>query len=255
METQTQILGYPVDLLSLSQAMERAECLAAQGDGCQVVTLNPEMIMQGEANPELGRVLRTAGLSLPDGAGLVWALRYRGHSVNRLPGIEFSEALLQRAANDGRPVAMIGATQDVLDLAITSLQRRYPGLNIVYAHHGFFPPSEDERVASDCASTGPWLVLVALGVPRQELWIDRYRARFQGAILVGVGGSLDVWSGKIRRAPALFRRLNLEWFYRIVTQPFGRQGRLKRTYKTLPMFIVKILLSSGKNGKSSNNML
>jgi N-acetylglucosaminyldiphosphoundecaprenol N-acetyl-beta-D-mannosaminyltransferase len=212
-----------------------------------VVTLNPEMIMQGEDNPELGRVLQTAGLPLPDGAGLVWALRRQGHPVNRLPGIEFSEALLQRAAEDGRAVAVIGATQEVLNLAVANLQNRYPGLHISYTHHGFFPPDEDARVAADCAATGPRLVLVALGVPRQELWIDRHRVQFQNAILVGVGGSLDVWSGKTRRAPALFRRLNLEWLYRISTQPFGKQGRLKRTYKTLPMFIVKILLSSGKN--------
>jgi N-acetylglucosaminyldiphosphoundecaprenol N-acetyl-beta-D-mannosaminyltransferase len=240
---ETRIFGYPVHLLSDQQAIEIAERAFQQEASLQVVTLNPEMIMQGDADPELGRILKGADLALPDGAGLVWALRKRGHAVKRLPGIEFSEGLLQRAAATGRTVAIIGAQQDVLDLAVEGLQRKYPGLALVYTHHGFFPTdsAEEAQIAKDCAAAKPHIVLVALGVPRQEKWIDRYRHGFQGAVLVGIGGSLDVWSGKTQRAPELFRRLNLEWMYRITTQPW----RIKRTYKTLPMFVVKVLLSGG----------
>lgn len=240
---ETQLFGYPVHLFSQSQALDWAEQVVANGQSCHVVTLNPEMIMQGEQNPAFGKVLKSANLALPDGAGLVWALRKYGHTVNRLPGIEFSEALLQRAAQDGRPVAMIGATAPVLETAVANLEAKYPGLQVAYAQHGFFPAADDARIAKECAAVQPRVVLVALGVPRQELWIAHYREQFPGAVLVGIGGSLDVWSGMIRRAPALFRAMNLEWFYRIASQPFGKQGRLKRTYKTLPMFVVKVLLS------------
>ncbi|MCE3235697.1 MAG: glycosyl transferase, WecB/TagA/CpsF family [Vampirovibrio sp.] len=209
----------------------------------QVVTLNPEMIMQGDQDPELGRILKSAGLILPDGAGLVWALRKHGHAVNRLPGIEFSEALLQWAAEQGLKVAIIGARQDVLDLAIQNLVQRYPNLQITYAHHGFFKPGpEEEAIVQASVAAKPQIVLVALGVPRQEKWIDQYKARFQGATFVGIGGSLDVWSGLTQRAPGIMRRLNLEWMYRITTEPW----RIKRTYKTLPLFVVKVLLAGGK---------
>ena len=240
---KTHLFGYPVHIFSQLEALDWAEQVAASARSCHVVTLNPEMIMQGEQNNELGQALKSADLALPDGAGLVWALRKAGNTVNRLPGIEFSEALLQRAARDGRPVAIIGAAAPVLEAAIGNLEKKYPGLRIAYSHHGFFPIDEETRLAEECAAAQPYVVLVALGVPRQELWIARYRTLFPGVILVGIGGSLDVWSGTIRRAPAFFRAMNLEWFYRIASQPFGKQGRLKRTYKTLPMFVVKVLLS------------
>jgi N-acetylglucosaminyldiphosphoundecaprenol N-acetyl-beta-D-mannosaminyltransferase len=247
---QTAIFGYPVHLVSASQAVDHVSAIANTGTTCQVATLNPEMIMQAEDNPDLARVLKSADLALPDGAGLVWALRHRGLSVKRLPGIEFSEALLQKVSDAGESIALIGAELEILELASANLQQRYPGLRISYSHHGFFPKSEEASIAQHCANTTPRVVLVALGVPRQELWIETYRHLFCGAILVGVGGSLDVWSGKTRRAPALLRKLNLEWFYRISTQPFGKQGRLKRTYKTLPLFVVKVLFERASKSRN-----
>jgi N-acetylglucosaminyldiphosphoundecaprenol N-acetyl-beta-D-mannosaminyltransferase len=246
MNAQSLLFGYRIDLLTLSQALAKAWQVVGTDRSCQVVTLNPEMIMQGESNASLSVVLKAADLALPDGAGLVWALRHRGEKVHRLPGIEFSEALLAQAAKEGRGVAFIGAMPETLSLAVENLQQRFPGLNFLYTQHGYFTPDEEETIAQACAATQPSVVLIALGVPRQEFWIARYRSLFPGAVLVGVGGSLDVWSGQTRRAPALMRCLNLEWLYRISSQPFGKQGRLKRTYKTLPMFVVKVLLSREK---------
>ncbi len=239
---EARLFGYPVHIVSQEQANHFATQAIAGHRSLQVVTLNPEMIMQGDQNPELGGILKNAGLILPDGAGLVWALRKRGHAVTRLPGIEFSESMLAWAARTNEPVALVGAAQEVLDLAVENLQKRFPGLNIVYQHHGFFKAGEEEeRIAAECAAQTPRLVLVALGVPRQEIWINRYRSRFEGAVMVGVGGSLDVWSGKTLRAPGWMRALNLEWLYRISSEPW----RIKRTYKTLPMFVVKVLLTGG----------
>lgn len=246
MDTPTQtarLFDYPVHLVSLPQAKAVVEEALRSKQNLQVVTLNPEMIMQGDQDPELGRILKSAGLILPDGAGLVWALRKQGHTVKRLPGIEFSEAILQWAAAERLRVAIIGARQEVLDLAIQNLTHRYANLEIAYAHHGFFKPGpEEEAIAQACAAAQPHIVLVALGVPRQEKWIDHYKERFQGTTFVGIGGSLDVWSGLTQRAPGIMRRLNLEWMYRITTEPW----RIKRTYKTLPLFVVKVLLAGGK---------
>lgn len=241
MPQEVRLFDYPVHLVSLQEALSAAQDALDSQHNLHVVTLNPEMIMQGDSNPELGNILKSAGLVLPDGAGLVWALRQRGHSVKRLPGIEFSEAMIQRAAEAGLRVAFIGATQEVLDAAIGNLQAKAPGLTVVYRHHGFFKPEEAADIAEACAAEKPQLIFVALGVPRQEQWIAQHTHRFEGAVFVGVGGSFDVWSGKTQRAPALMRRLNLEWAYRITTEPW----RIQRTYKTLPMFVVKVLLSRG----------
>jgi N-acetylglucosaminyldiphosphoundecaprenol N-acetyl-beta-D-mannosaminyltransferase len=241
---EARLLGYPVHLVDKGEAEAFVKEALSTGQTLQVVTLNPEMMMQGDMNPELGGILKRANLVLPDGAGLVWALRKRGHSVKRLPGIEFSESLLRWAAETSQPVAFIGAAQEVLTLAVENLQKRFPGLRVVYQHHGFFKPGEEEsQIVEACVEAQPKIILVALGVPRQEIWIHRYQSLFPAAVMVGVGGSLDVWSGKTLRAPAWMRRLNLEWLYRITSEPW----RIKRIYKTLPMFVVKVWLA-GSNG-------
>lgn len=240
---KARLFDYPVHIVSLDEALDIAREALASREALHVVTLNPEMIMQGDNKPELGTILKKAGLVLPDGAGLVWALRQYGYTVNRLPGIEFSEAMIGYAAQNDLRVALLGATQEVLEAAAANLKQKAPGLNVVYQHHGFFSQEEATGIAEACAAKKPQLVLVALGVPRQEQWIARYAHLFEGAVLVGVGGSFDVWSGKTRRAPALMRRLNLEWAYRITTEPW----RIQRTYKTLPMFVVKVLLSKGNS--------
>lgn len=233
------MLGYGVHLVDLSAALRAAKAVMASSETMQVVTLNPEMMMQGEADAEMGGILRGSELALPDGAGLVWALRRRGHSVKRLPGIEFADALLSEAAAQGLSVAIIGAEASVLTDALSNLQKRYPTLTLAYTHHGFFKAdsAEESAIVDACVLAQPSVVLVALGVPRQEKWIHRYRNRFSGCVLVGIGGSLDVWSGRTKRAPAIMRALNLEWLYRITSEPW----RIKRTYKPLPAFVVRVL--------------
>ena len=234
------LFGFPIHRVDMAAAQSMVESALSERRNFHVVTLNPEMLMQGEHDPGLGKILKTAGLVLPDGAGVVWALKRRGIPIRRLPGIEFAENMLRWAAGMGLKVALVGATQEALELAVATLKERYPGLNLVYTHNGFFKnATQEQQVADACAEHQPQLVLVALGVPRQEKWIERYSELFQGATFIGIGGSLDVWSGRIRRAPGLMRALNLEWLYRIATEPW----RLQRIYKTLPMFVVKVLVS------------
>lgn len=243
MET-VAVLGYPIHVESLEGLIEALDSGLSQGRHQHVVTLNPEMLMQGEKNPQFGAILKSADLALPDGAGVVWALRRRGIQVRRVPGIEFSEALIARAAQRGEPVALIGAHPDVNRDVQARLKERYPGLNIGYAHHGFFAtPEERAQVAKCCAQANPKYVFIALGVPAQELWIREFRSLFTSpTVFVGVGGSFDVWSGTKQRAHPIFQKLNLEWLYRITSEP----SRLKRVYKTLPLFVVKVLLYDNK---------
>jgi N-acetylglucosaminyldiphosphoundecaprenol N-acetyl-beta-D-mannosaminyltransferase len=233
------LLDYPVDIVTMQEAVAIGHHAIEAQQNLHVVTLNPEMIMQGDSHPPLGAALKTADLNLPDGAGAVWALKRQGfRDLKRLPGIEFSEAMLELAHANGYRVAILGAKPETHELAIENLKTRFPHLEIVFHHHGYFESeAHAQTIAQACIESRPQLVLVALGVPKQELWITDHKSQFDGAVLVGIGGSLDVWSGQTQRAPALFRALNLEWLYRITSEPW----RLKRVYKTLPLFVLKVL--------------
>ncbi len=241
MSQTVRLLSYPVHLVSHDEALQRITQSLAAKTNLHIVTLNPEMLMQGDADPELGAILRSAGLVIPDGAGVVWALRRQGYpDVKRLPGIELSEAVLLHADSCQLRVAIVGAAPEVLEQACLNLKARYPRLQIVFQHHGFMTSSRDEQaVAKECADHRPDVLLVALGVPKQEKWIHQYEHLFQGTVFIGVGGSLDIWSGLKQRAPAFFLKTNLEWLYRITSEPW----RIKRTYRTLPLFVVKVCLS------------
>jgi N-acetylglucosaminyldiphosphoundecaprenol N-acetyl-beta-D-mannosaminyltransferase len=240
--SRATLFDYPVDVLTPNQALQRAIDAVAQQHTLQVVTLNPEMLMAGDDNPALGVVLKQAGLVLPDGAGLVWALKHRRLAMNvqRLPGIEFAENVLAYAAKHQWRVAIIGAAPEVLAQAVDRLRERFVGLNLVYTQHGFF--QDAMPVIQACEQAKPQLVLAALGVPRQELFLaNDLLPRLSGGVVgVGLGGSLDVWSGVKKRAPAVFRALNLEWLYRITSEPW----RIQRVAKPLPTFLWRVLSAS-----------
>ena len=243
MESLATLFDVPLHSLSMTDA--KAELVAhlrnwqtGVSETRHVVTLNPEMLIQGEENQELQTVLKTAEWVIPDGAGAVWGLRLLGTpEAERVPGIEFSESALALAAQEGTPVAVIGAKPEVLEASCQNLRDRYPGLNIVYEHHGFFKNDESTPILEGLAKANPWLVLVGLGVPRQELWLHQYKGHLPGALWVGIGGSFDVWSGLKKRAPGWMRQCHMEWVYRISCEPW----RLKRTAKPLPLFVVKVL--------------
>ncbi|MCA9799996.1 MAG: WecB/TagA/CpsF family glycosyltransferase [Cyanobacteria bacterium HKST-UBA04] len=245
---QQTVLGYPVDLGTKAELLARLHTQLDTPDTApptvHVVTLNPEMIMRGQQDPAFGTVLKQADLVLPDGAGVVWALnrRLKGKQPQaRVAGIEFSEALLAHAAEHREPVALIGAADDINRAAVANLIERFRGLQVVYHHHGFLQTDAQRRaVAEACAMAQPRYVFVAMGVPHQEYWIRDYRHLFsQPTALIGVGGSFDIWSGLKQRAHPLFLKLGLEWLWRITAEPW----RLKRVYKTLPMFVVQVLVS------------
>ncbi len=242
------VLDFPVHVDSMQGLLNSLQLGLSQGQHQHVVTLNPEMLMRGLDDPGFGKLLKQANWVLPDGAGIVWALKRKGVEVTRIPGIEFSEALIRQAVQDREPIALIGATPEVNRATVEALKEKYPRLMISYFHHGFFIDAADRRrVAEECAQTHPRYVFVALGVPGQELWIDEFRPLFDTpAAFVGVGGSFDIWSQTKKRAHPLFLKLNLEWLWRITSEPY----RIKRVYKTLPMFVVKVLLHDKKPVKT-----
>ncbi len=231
------VLGYPVDIVDEPLALEIVESAWRSGKRLQIVTLNAEMVVAAQQDRELDRIIRHAHLIIPDGAGIVWALRLAGQSVERLAGIDLAAAALARAAAAGRRVALVGGKPDVLDRLVGLLPRMHPGLNVVASRDGYFSSDEEEAVVEALSKAEPELLLVALGVPKQEYFIDRWQTAFPKAVIAGVGGSFDVWAGASRRAPLIMRRLHLEWLYRLVTEPW----RWKRIGSALPNFFWQVV--------------
>lgn len=232
-----EVLGYPVDLMDESTALKTISCTWDKNKGTHIITLNAEMVVAAQKDKKLDGIIRQAGLIIPDGAGVVFALRLSGQKINRLPGIELASAALNLAAQDGLPVALLGGRQEIVTRLLTVLPRSHPGLNIVGSHHGYYSSHEERSIVESLAAVKPKLLLVALGVPRQEYFVERWQAVFPQAVIIGVGGSFDVWAGVTKRAPAVLRKLHMEWFYRLLSEPW----RFRRMSMSLPYFGFKVL--------------
>ena len=181
--------------------------------------------------------MKNADLVIPDGVGIKLALKIYGIAQEQIPGIEFSGRLIEYCAKNSLPVALIGAKEETLQTACQKLKEKNDGLNIVYARNGYFKEDDERAIVDEMKSKNPKLVLVALGVPKQEIFIKKYKNEFPNTIFVGVGGSFDVWSGVVERAPEIYQKLGLEWLYRTVKEP----KRFKRIFPTLPLFVLKVL--------------
>lgn len=227
------VLGIPAD--ACPDALAAALALQACGGG-QIVTLNAEMTMVARELPELGDVIRRAELVIPDGAGVVWALSRQGVRVRRSPGIELAADLLAHAERVGWRVALVGASPPVMERLLERLKQRHPALQLVLAVHGYQEAEAWPGIERTLQGQQPDLVLVALGVPRQETWSLRLR-QGQPGLWMGVGGSFDVWSGTKKRAPAWMGRLQIEWLYRLVQEP----ARWRRML-ALPAFAWAVLI-------------
>lgn len=231
------ILGYPVDLINMQNALEFVEESINENKSVQVVTLNPEMIMYGNKNPDFGQILKQADLIVPDGIGIIAVLRKLGiDDVNQLPGIEFSQALIERCVQKGYRLGFLGASKEVVEIAVNNLKIKFPSLNVAFVHDGYFKEDDEFEIIRKLEDSNPQILFVALGVPRQEIWINKYKKMLNSAIMIGVGGSFDVWANKVKRAPVIFRKFGLEWFFRLISQP----SRFGRMFPTLPLFFIKV---------------
>lgn len=234
---RANVLGCRVDLVDMAQSLRVVSEFIMKGQPRQVITLNAEIIYAARRHAELRQVIEGAGLVTPDGAGVVWAARFLGYPVReRVTGIDLAGALAAEAAVQGWRVFLLGARPGVAAQAADNLVAQYPGLRVVGTQHGYFQEEEMERLLAEIKDSRPDLLLVGLGAPYQEFWIHRYQRELEVPVAVGVGGSLDVLAGRVRRAPGWLIRLNLEWLYRLVLEP-----RRWRRQLVLPCFVWQVI--------------
>lgn len=240
---QVSVLGLPLHLHHnyIQWLSDRLE----QGQSTHVVTLNAEMVMQAQKNPDLAQVIQHADLVVPDGSGVVLYLKWRGQSQSpRVPGIEVAEHLLATAAQEGWSVFFYGGQPGTPDMAQHRWQQQYPHLNIVGTQHGYLSQGEQETLVQQLEQQQPQVILVGLGVPRQELWIHNHRHYCPRSLWIGVGGSFDIWAGRKQRAPQWLQDNHLEWLYRLYQEPWRWQRML-----ALPHFAWATLAWKPQNSK------
>lgn len=238
-----RILDQPIDVINKEEAAYRIKTAFIHPRQLKIITLNPEMVIKAPKNIEFQAAINNANLIVADGTGIVWALKLNNPNNNlnieRIPGVELAERSLDIANELKKKVAIFGGTKEVLEKAIIKFQEKYPKLEIVKAIDGYKGTEHDKSIAKEISEVNPDLILVALGSPRQELWINKYSYLFSKSIMIGVGGSLDVWSGKKPRAPEWVREFHLEWLYRALIDP----KRLPRVITALPQFVLLVLMS------------
>ncbi len=230
---KTEILGVRFDDLTQQEAAQQGRQLLEEDKFHYVVTPNPEFLLAAEKDPEFRRVLNAADLVLPDGIGVVYSAKILGTPLKeRVPGIEFAEAMLSALNEMGGRLYLLGAKPGVAEEAGRRICARYPALVLCGTHDGYF--KDEQAILPEIAAAKPDLLFVCLGAPKQEKWMARWGQHTGAKLAIGLGGCLDVFAGNVRRAPEQWQKLGLEWAYRLKKEP-KRIGRMAK----LPLVLVK----------------
>jgi N-acetylglucosaminyldiphosphoundecaprenol N-acetyl-beta-D-mannosaminyltransferase len=205
----------------------------------QVVTVNPIIMMNGLDQPAFMSILRRAELIVPDGTGVVWAARHIGNPVaERVTGFDLLHQLMEVGNQKSWTIFLLGASPETIKEAHQRLAKQYPNIHII-SRDGYFGEAQDAEVIAMIQQVNPDILFVGRSTNTQEPWIDRYRAELNIPVMMGVGGSFDVISGNLKRAPKLFQKLQLEWLFRLIRQPWRYRRMLD-----LPRFAWRVLRNS-----------
>ena len=240
------IMGVFFHNVDMEQAVAIAMDAVAEKKPCRVVTPNAEIGMLCKRDAELRRVVNESGLVLPDGIGVVYAAKILGIPLKgKVAGVEFADQLAGALAKQGGSLYLFGGKPGVAEAAAEKLTEKYPGLQIAGIRNGYFKPEEEPQIVAAIRESGADALYVCLGAPKQELWMDRWNSELGVPVRAGLGGSLDVLSGQVKRAPRIFIKLGLEWFYRLLTQPKRFFRMLRLPVYLLDAVIYKYKLKGG----------
>ena len=240
------ILGVPVVPYTMDEAVAKLTQDTLKQKRNFVVTANAEIIMMAQDDPEYKKILvETADLVLPDGAGTVWAGNYLGYTIpERVAGYDLYLRLLEEVAKYGIPVYFFGGKPGIAEEAAEEGKRRWPQLKVAGCRNGYFSAEEEQEILDGINRSGAAMLFAALGAPKQEIWLAKYKELLKPSLLMGIGGSFDVLAGKVQRAPKWMQDARLEWFFRLIKQP-SRFGRML----ALPKFVFAV---RGEKGKKNN---
>ena len=231
-----EILGITIDDVTLAESVERFKGLienASESDKLSlIVTPNPEIILAAQKDSRIADTLNSAALAIPDGVSIVKASQMLGSPVKeRVTGIDFTFEALKYLASAGRSAYFLGAKPGIAKAAAENVCKMIPGLKIAGCHDGYYKPEEEPSIVDEINASGADFLCLALGSPKQEFFAVDHSGELRVKAAIGVGGSFDVWSGTLKRAPGFYRKLGIEWLYRLIQEPW----RLKRM-SVIPQF-------------------
>ncbi|QXM07427.1 WecB/TagA/CpsF family glycosyltransferase [Crassaminicella indica] len=230
-------MGVCIDQGNLEDAYNR--CIEfINTKGCKmIITPNTEIIMRAQKDSKLFQIINKADLVIPDGIGLIYASKIQGKGLKeRVTGVDLMYKILEYCNENKKSIYILGGKPEVAEKACKNIKNKLPGVEIKGCHDGYFKEEEEINIIENINRLNPDILFVALGVPKQEIFMDKYKEMLSARIVMGVGGSVDVWAGTVKRAPKIYQKLGLEWFYRLLKEPW----RYKRMM-VLPKFMIKVL--------------
>lgn len=233
----SRVLGYKV----FNKDEEELFKYISEFNKVHIISGNPEVLNNGLKNNELLKNFTSENsIIIPDGIGTVIASKALKQGVEKkIAGIEVMEGLLEKCEAEGRSIYLLGTKEEVLQKCIKNLKTKHPTLNIAGSHNGFFDLNNCKDIIEEINNAKPYALFIAMGSPRQEVFITKYMDILNANIFMGVGGCFDVFAGEVKRAPKWMINLGLEWLYRVSKEPY----RIKRL-GSIPVFIAKAIFKS-----------
>lgn len=249
MSARISMMGCQMDNLTMEETLQKVEGFIASGQPHQHVVVNVDKLVKANRDPELRRIINECALINVDGMPVVWASRLLGKPLKeRVAGVDLFEALMERAAQKGWRVFLLGAREEVVSGVKQTYERKYRGLTVAGYRNGYWKPEEEAGVVEQIAQAKADLLFVAISSPKKEHFLGQYQAHMKIPFAMGVGGTFDVAVGKVKRAPLWMQKSGLEWFYRFLQEP----RRMFRRYFIEDMaFIGLFLREAARRGGSS----
>ena len=256
-----EAFGVKLSPVSMQEALDRVETFIASGQSHQILTTDANAILTSRNDPDYLKIMRGASMTTPDGFGVIWGARLLNLPIyERVTGVDMVTGICERAAQKSYKIYILGSNEGVAATAARNLEQKYPGLEVVGTHHGFwrrdgkeggFSAQESDEIMADViAEAAPDVLFVAMGIPMQEKFIAAQLQRMKVPVSIGVGGSFDVYSGKFTRAPVAVQRIGLEWLYRVWVEP-TRWKRMGYVPKFM-LVALKTWLFGGPREEKSN---
>lgn len=237
MSEVVRVLGVPFDKITMQETVEiiENEINSDRKKPYHIITGNPEIVLHYKEDEVLNKLIDESNLITADGVGIILASKWKRDKLpERVPGSDLLMKVLATGNEKGWSFYFLGTDEDTSKKAVETIKEKYPGVVVSGRHNGFFDKEKEEKIIDEIKRTSPDILVVALGAPRAEKWIYENKDRINTKVAIGVGGMLDVIAGKVKRAPVIWQKMNLEWLYRLLKQPSRWRRQL-----ALPVFAWK----------------
>lgn len=234
---KTSILNVNFNVISFEEALKKLVDFIDEGGNHLLFTPNPEMVMRARNNKKFEDILNNGDLVTPDGIGIVLASKLNKVKINeRVGGCDLTLKLLDKLKKNGKTVYILGGKEEICKKAKANILENYAGIQVLGYRNGYFTSSDEKEIVDNIAKLSPDILIIGLGMEKQETFAYKYKDKLNAKVTLCVGGTIDILSGEVKRAPEIFIKFGMEWFYRLITNP-SRIGRMSK----LPLFVLVVL--------------